>query len=177
MAQSSYDANGNLIARTDSRGITAAHTYDALDRRTHTNYPDPAEDRSLRYDEGTTGKGRLTGYNDPSGQVDFTYDARGNLVGENHTIRTQSYSLSYSYDGADRLTRIDYPSGLRVTYGYDSQGRIASVGSDAGAILDNISYRHSALLSVGPMGPGPHVRFRTMPASVLPPSMYPACWN
>jgi len=90
VAQSSYDANGNLTARTDSRGITASHTYDALDRRTATNYPDSIEDRSLRYDEGATGKGRLTGYDDPSGQVDLTYDARGNLVGENRTIRTQS---------------------------------------------------------------------------------------
>jgi RHS repeat-associated protein len=140
VAQSSYDANANLIARTDSRGITETRTYDALDRPTAIHYPDPSQERRLRYDEGATGKGRLTGYQDPSGQTDFSYDERGNRIGEERSIQTQSYHLGYRYNGADRLTRIEYPSGLQVTYGYDAQGRIRSIDSDAGVILQNITY-------------------------------------
>ncbi|WP_172637460.1 RHS repeat-associated core domain-containing protein [Thioflavicoccus mobilis] len=140
LAQSTYDGNGNLIGRTDSRGIAVAHTYDALDRRTSTQYPDQAEDRALRYDEGTNGRGRLTGYDDESGSVDFSYDPRANLIGESRTIQAQVYNLGYGYDGADRLTRIDYPSGLQVTYAYDGQGRVSTITSNAGGILNGITY-------------------------------------
>ncbi len=140
LAQSTYDANGNLIGRTDSRGIAVAHTYDALDRRTATQYPDSTEDRAFRYDERTNGRGRWSGYDDQSGSVDFTYDARGNLIGESRTVQNQGYAMGYGYDGADRVTRIDYPSGLQVTYAHDGQGRIDSINSDVGPILDDITY-------------------------------------
>jgi YD repeat-containing protein len=35
-----YDAQGNLIARTDARGVTASYYYDAMNRNTLVNYSD-----------------------------------------------------------------------------------------------------------------------------------------
>lgn len=134
-----YDANGNLTEQTDSRGITVTHSYDALDRRTATSFPTAGEDRSYLYDQGANGTGRLTGYDDQSGQTRFTYDARGNVLTETRTIQGRTYRLGYGYDSADRLTSLTYPSGLTVGYGYDGQGRIQGT-ADGQPLLSDIVY-------------------------------------
>ncbi|MCB2263769.1 MAG: DUF6531 domain-containing protein [Candidatus Thiosymbion ectosymbiont of Robbea hypermnestra] len=135
-----YDANGNLTKQTDSRGITVTYSYDALDRRTGTSFPTAGEDRTFHYDQGTNGTGRLTGYDDPSGQTRYTYDARGNVLTETRTIQERTYSPGYAYDSADRLTSLTYPSGLVVTYSYDNQGRVQSISADSQPVLNNIAY-------------------------------------
>ncbi|WP_089725806.1 RHS repeat-associated core domain-containing protein [Candidatus Thiosymbion oneisti] len=135
-----YDANGNLTKRTDSRGITVTHGYDKLNRRIGTSFPTAGEDRSYFYDQGTNGTGRLTSYDDQSGQTRFVYDARGNRVSETRTIQSWTYSLGYGYDSADRLTSLTYPSGLTVVYGYDGQGRIQIITADGLPVLSDIAY-------------------------------------
>jgi YD repeat-containing protein len=43
-------------------------------------------DHIYRYDQGTYGKGRLTGLTDPSGTTSYTWDQRGRLTTETRTI-------------------------------------------------------------------------------------------
>jgi RHS repeat-associated protein len=135
-----YDANSNITELTDSRGITVTHAYDALDRRTGTSFPATGEDRTYLYDQGTNGAGRLTGYDDQSGQSRFAYDARANLVAETRTIEGHAYGLAYSYDTADRLTTLTYPSGLTVSYSHDGQGRVRQISADGQPVLNDIAY-------------------------------------
>ena len=59
-----YDANGNLISRTDARTIItnyspAAQMIDALNRVKQITYSDGTPTVTFTYDTATTGKGRL----------------------------------------------------------------------------------------------------------------------
>ena len=140
ITQTEYDANGNITTQTDSRGIFVTNEYDVLNRRIATHYPDPAEDRVYYYDDGTNGAGRLTGYDDDSGQTRFTYDSRGNILTESRSIQLQTYNISYAYDDSDRLTSLTYPSGMQVSYGYDTQGKVNAITANGQPIISNIAY-------------------------------------
>ena len=70
---------------------------------------------------------------DPAGNSKFVYDSRGNLLSETRTIGTTVYAVSYTYDLADRLTTMTYPSGRIVTYMRDAQGKITGVTTKANA--------------------------------------------
>ncbi len=136
-----YDEAGNLSTETDARGITATYTYDALNRLTGISYPDSSENISYFYDEGVYGIGRLSRITDASGSTEYGYDARGNITSVTQAVKGQSYTHSYSYNGANRLTGMTYPSGRSVSYVYDDSGRvnqIDSMGGEEGAeILAN----------------------------------------
>jgi RHS repeat-associated protein len=127
-----YDAAGNRIRQTDARGITVTYTYDALNRLTAIAYPDPAENVSFTYDAPYYGIGRLTRITDASGVTDYLYDARGRLLSETRTVDGVAYTTQYSYDAADNLTGITYPSGRHVAYRRDGAGRITEVSTFAG---------------------------------------------
>ena len=78
------DPAGNVTQRTDGRGSVAAHTYDALNRRTGETYPaSPDLDVTYIYDDPTPGRhgiGRLTSVVEATGTRELSYDARGNLT-------------------------------------------------------------------------------------------------
>ncbi|OMH39304.1 putative Ig domain-containing protein [Motiliproteus sp. MSK22-1] len=151
-----YDDAGNRIQQVDARGVISHYSYDALNRLTAVSYPgDPAENISYRYDTGTGCNyciGRRTGVTDHSGDIDWTYDHRGNLSSKHYRIEGISYSLEYAYDLDGNLTQISYPSGRLVNYLRDSAGRISAITTQeqAGATVDpvvsGVSY-----LPFGPM--------------------------
>ncbi|MBO9581325.1 MAG: RHS repeat protein [Sphingobium sp.] len=69
---------------------------------------------------------------DASGTTQFKYDHRGNLLIKQQAIGSSSSAqLAYTYDLADRVTQITYPSGRLVQYGYDSKGRMDLVQTKA----------------------------------------------
>jgi RHS repeat-associated protein len=55
------------------------------------------------------------------------YDNFGNITSETQTIGSNNYTISYSYDLANRVTQIIYPSGRYVDYTYDSSGYLTTV--------------------------------------------------
>ncbi len=140
IASAVYDANGNPIEQTDSRGARTIHAFDALDRRTATSFPTAGEDRTYLYDQGANGVGRITAYNDESGQTRFAYDVRGNVSAEARTVQGRDYTIGYAYNGADRLTTLTYPSGLSVAYSYDTQGRVQGIAAGGQTVLSSIAY-------------------------------------
>lgn len=125
----SVDAAGNRTSQTDARGVTRTTSYDALDRPVSVNFPDAGETIRYVYDQGVNGIGRLSGITDESGSTEFEYDDRGNITRTVNTVDAQSYSISYSYNAADRLTGVNYPSGRSLVYTYDGSGRVDSVTS------------------------------------------------
>ncbi|WP_435103622.1 RHS repeat-associated core domain-containing protein [Arhodomonas sp. AD133] len=125
-----YDDAGNATSRTDAKGQVTEYTYDALDRITGIHYvADPSQDVRLHYDEemASHGIGRLTRIEDATGSTRFDYTARGRIARMTRTTGGTSYTVEYSYNAADRLTGVTYPSGRTLTYRYDAVGNIEQV--------------------------------------------------
>ena len=106
-----YDAAGNLITRTDARGVVQSITYDALNRPTTQSYTTVANvpataSTTWRYDEGSNNIGRLTSMHDVSGSTTYQYDLHGRLLNKNQTVlygnESFAHALSYRYDNNGR---------------------------------------------------------------------------
>lgn len=124
------DGAGNVVKETDARGVTTTRTFDALNRVLTEIYASPSENVTYSYDDtfsGNKGIGRLTGWSDPSGGAALTYDDRGNVVRKSQTIGSRTYTISYAFNLANRLTQITYPSGRQVQYVRNSGGRVTAV--------------------------------------------------
>ena len=126
-----FDEDNNVTGITDARSVATTNTLDAVDRLTGVSisgYSGEAE--SFTYDAtsgGNVGIGRLTSWSDESGSGSRVYDNFGNITSETRVIGSQTYTMSYSYDLANRLTEIIYPSGRYVDYTYDSSGYLTTI--------------------------------------------------
>ncbi|WP_026371041.1 RHS repeat-associated core domain-containing protein [Kallotenue papyrolyticum] len=141
-----YDANGNLTQQTDANGQTLTFRYDALDRLTAREGSD-GRANYYAYDEAFgSGKGRrtsmstyLNGVN--QSYVAFHYDSRGRKVRQEVTAAGVTRRFQWTYDSADRVTAIQYPTGETVTYTYDAAWRQTSACSSLGdCYASNASY-------------------------------------
>ena len=154
-----YDAAGNIIEKTDARGVVTSYAYDALNRLLSRRYPaNPKLDVRFHYDSITSGNkgiGRLTAVEDINGVLNYTYDAQGNRTAQLHTLRTneatQLEKLGFGYDGASRLSRIDYPTGLNIHYLRNSAGQVSQVEIRRGADEPTTFVRDLAYLPFGPL--------------------------
>ncbi|MBV1929659.1 MAG: hypothetical protein KUG81_09135, partial [Gammaproteobacteria bacterium] len=144
-----YDTANNRLSQTDGEAITATYTYDALNRLTSITYPDSALNIDYSYDVGAYGKGRLTGISDGSGTTSLAYDHRGNLITHTSTVGMTSHTLTYSYNLANQLTQVIYPSGRSVDYGYDVVGLLNQIDTT----FDGDSQSLAANLDYLPFGP------------------------
>ena len=126
-----FDEDNNVKTITDARSVATTNTFDAVDRLTAVSisgYSGEAE--SYTYDDTTSGNvgiGRLTSWSDESGSGSRVYNNFGNITSETRVIGGKTYTISFSYDLANRLTEIIYPSGRYVDYTYDSSGYLTTV--------------------------------------------------
>jgi RHS repeat-associated protein len=124
-----YDPNGNLIEKTDNRGVKTAMNYDALNRVKSKTYSGSTTEGSATanltppvnyfYDDytglpsgaptwsGTPSKGRLIGvtYGTGSEGTYYKYDAAGRIVINHQRQGTSNYATNYAYNLASGLTR------------------------------------------------------------------------
>ena len=70
------------------------------------------------------GVGRLTSLSDESGTSDYFYDPRGNVTCKELTIAGEAFVVSYTYDAADRIATMTYPSGRMLTYERNAIGQV-----------------------------------------------------
>ncbi|MFT3664272.1 RHS repeat domain-containing protein [Piscinibacter sp.] len=132
-AAHTYDAAGNLKTRTDSRGVLATYSYDALNRLTGVVYSQSGQtslNHAWAYDQTgagySNGVGRLTSATHPAGSSQYTYDAQGRLLTETQRVSAASganaaqvsSTVTYTYDAAGNLTSLTYPSGRKLVIGY-----------------------------------------------------------
>jgi RHS repeat-associated protein len=126
-----FDEDNNITGITDARSVATTNTYDGDDRLSGVSisgYSGEAE--SYTYDDTTSGNkgvGKLTSWSDESGSGSRVYDNFGNVTSTVQVIGGKTYNTSYSYDLANRLTEIIYPSGRYVDYTYDSSGYLTTV--------------------------------------------------
>ncbi len=123
-----HDSWGRVTTETKADGRVIGHGWDALGRPTSRSSSGQTE--SFAYDHGGNGKGRLTRFNDASGSTSYEYSAAGELTQQTAVVAGQTLISTWSYDAVGRLTGMAYPSGLGLSYGYDSHGRLASVSSN-----------------------------------------------
>jgi RHS repeat-associated protein len=160
-ASHTYDAAGNLTARTDSRSVRSSYTYDALNRPTsvvHSKSGATSEAHTWVYDQTGAGYahgvGRLTSTTHPAGSTQYQYDAQGRLTSDTQRIHAATganavqieRTVSYTYDARGNITSLTYPSGRRLSIGYDAAGRAStlSLAKDASgqgsALISNIQW-------------------------------------
>ncbi|MBX3439965.1 MAG: RHS repeat protein, partial [Planctomycetaceae bacterium] len=128
--------NNQPLSYTDALGNTTRYAYDAAGNRTRTTYADGSAERvtydamggpsSLVNRRGQTIQfsynsfGQLTQETFQDGTtVTYTYDARNRLS----TATDASGTTTFTYDFADRLTRVEYPNNRWLEYAYDAAGR------------------------------------------------------
>ncbi|MCW8194179.1 RHS repeat protein [Proteobacteria bacterium 005FR1] len=145
------DESGNVVVQVDAEGRTVTYGYDALNRPVLIDYEGVELDTTLGYDEGSNGTGWLTSVADGSGTTNLQYNARGLLTQVDTTIKGTPFTTGYSYNDADQLTDIVYPSGARVSYNYDAAGRLASIQLNQDGvesdIVQNVQWRGDQLIA------------------------------
>lgn len=148
-----YDANGNVLTidgpRTDVDDITT-FTYDAMgNRASMTVDPDGAGAAPAQVTLFTSydNSGRLLSLTDPNGIVtDMTYDARGRLLTRTIAAGTTSAATTtFEYDGVGNVTKIILPSLNELSYTYDAAQRLTRITDRQGHYieytLDNLGNR------------------------------------
>ncbi len=126
MTTYNHDSAGRMLSVARANGATLSYAWDALDRITQRNNATDGYETFV-YDTGTYGKGRLANASTYTGAVDYTYTAAGELAQLVNTIYGVSYTTGWARDAQGRVTGMNYPSALNLSYGYDAYGRIASV--------------------------------------------------
>ncbi len=150
-----YDGNGNVISKTDARGVTTNYGYDALNRLTSKTYTGvtgsvaATQPSTYIYDQTTSGgtvpnaNGRLveeyTGSSSPPNTERFIlgYDAMGRITQEQQcavisVCGAAPYSFQYMYDLAGDVTYSTNgvsTTGIGLTYAYDSARRLQTITS------------------------------------------------
>jgi RHS repeat-associated protein len=146
-----YDAAGNRLTQADANGNTTTYTYDALNRVTFVDYAGSGLDVTLAYDQNTAQKGRLTTMTDGAGTTELTYDVFGNVTQESKTIDGNMHVTAYTYDAANLLTGITYPSGRTVAYTRNVLGQVTAVDTSYGGsnatVASSITYQPFGPLS------------------------------
>ena len=136
-----YDAAGNLTGKTDAKGQVFTYSYDALNRLTSLDAPGTADDLSYSYDSCANGVGRLCSVAGSTATATYAYGAFGNV--------TAHQSVAYSYDAANRVSTMTYPSGAEVTYSYDAAGQVSQVQLSRALQTDTLA----GTIAYAPFGP------------------------
>jgi RHS repeat-associated protein len=141
-----FDDAGNLRHRTDARGAHVATDYDALGRPILERLvaSDGAEEEKTvyHYDDpsplfpGDVAIGELSWVEDGAGEQHFKRDERGRLVESIRKVDGKSYRIERAYDDLDRQTRLTYPDGRALDFGYSARGLLEAVPG----VINGVTY-------------------------------------
>ncbi|GIX17129.1 MAG: hypothetical protein KatS3mg119_1315 [Rhodothalassiaceae bacterium] len=127
-----YDAAGRVTSQIRRDGQVIAFVYDALGEVVKRDLPGTANDVTLSYDA----LGRVTAVSRNGAAISFSYDKASRLV---QTVQA-GLSVSYQYDAAGRRTRMTWPDGFYVTFGYDALGRVSEMRENGSALIASFAY-------------------------------------
>ncbi len=157
-----YDANGNILTRTDALGNTTTFTYesvfnkvtsvtDPLGHVTTSTYDATGNLRTNTDENGNTTSftynefGQVTESTDPLGhKTTFSYDAFGNLVSVTDTLGS---TTTHQYDAASRRIATIDAMGRKTMMTYDDLDRVVAVtdprGNTTQEVYDEVGNRLS----------------------------------
>ncbi len=137
----SYDAIGRLATRADQSGIITTYTYDHASRLTTRSYSSGAADDTFTYD--AAGRLDVATSGRYSNQVQRQYTLTGLLEAETLTLDGQDYTVTYSYDAANRLASLSYPDlqGTLVSRSYTARDQLETLQlGDPASSLASFAY-------------------------------------
>lgn len=149
-----YDANGNLLTATDTKGTVITSAYDNLNRVTTRSYSDATPQVSYTYDDPNIqfSKGRLTKTsNAVSASEILSLDNLGRVLSSRQTTNGVNYDSAYSYSLSGMLVEETYPSGRKVKNSFQTDGDLAKIetmqsGGAYATRADNFNYAaHGAI--------------------------------
>lgn len=123
-----YDAYNRLRSQTNANGETSTYTYDNLDRPKTEVLPEG----TTTYEYYPTGSGaktnKLKKTTSFSGAIEeYDYDTQGRLSTEKKTVDGVLHTFTHSYDSYDRVSALQYPSGLKIRYRHDTNGYLLDI--------------------------------------------------
>ncbi len=77
---------------------------------------------------------------DPSGSITYTYDQHGRIRSKTQISTGRTFTVQYRYDAFGRMDQLILPSGRIVNYGFDAQGRVATLSLSALPLVTDVSY-------------------------------------
>ncbi|MBB6439638.1 RHS repeat-associated core domain-containing protein [Streptomyces candidus] len=130
-----YDGDGNLKQRVDDIG-TIKYDFDPLSRETVRTLQDGSQ-TVLAY----TPAGNVDTFRDPSGTIDYTYDAANNLK----SLKDQAgRTTSYEYNNNDVRTKTTYPGGTVQAMTPDASGRPKAIkATSPKGTLTSLTYTYA----------------------------------
>jgi RHS repeat-associated protein len=151
--QNGYDADNNVLTKTDARNVATSYQYDALNRETSKQHSDGTPntvygyDGTIYYFSGVVAAnpiGRLTSVQTGTcfspcavAVQAFSYDAMGRVIQNEQCTPVKCghgyFSLAYTYDLLGDVTSSTNGLGLTLTYTYDHAQRLTSLSSSATA--------------------------------------------
>ena len=123
-----YDSKGNLTAITYADGSLETFSRDSFG---NVNIATNRRGQPIQYTYNSQGLLTRKQYTDGTSAT-YSYDGRGNLLS---AIDADS-SVTYTYDNADRLTKVTYGVGRYVEYGYDNAGRRTRMANGDGLVVN-----------------------------------------
>lgn len=144
-----YDANGNIVTRTDPNNNTTSYEYNELNLVTKETYADESTvtysywpDVNIKTKTDRNGnttsfeynsQGLLTKRDFPGTNDDvFTYNGRGQIL----SAINENANVYFEYDNEGRLIR-ETLNGQSITYGYDLNNRETQISYPGSRIITN----------------------------------------
>ncbi|SEK17388.1 RHS repeat-associated core domain-containing protein [Variovorax sp. OK212] len=140
-ANTQYDALGLPSQITDALGQATTINRDLLGRPTSVVFAD-GKTTTLRYDLTSASKGYLSEVIDRSGTTEYTRDAFGRVTLKKQTLANGGVQqVSYSYNPNGTLASIGYPNGAGLlTHAYDSTGRLTGLSLNGNPLVTGIAW-------------------------------------
>jgi len=155
-----YDTAGLMVKQVDAGKRQAKTQYDALGRPVLIQY---GQSDKIRFSYGKKGgaSGKLTEIRENSGSLRYGYTAFGELASVQQTFpKGVAFTQSYTYDNAGRINTATLHGGQKLTYDYDSAGRLVGVKLDNRPILTHMRYHTLGGIASATWGNGLKYRAR-----------------
>ena len=152
-----FDRTGRLIERIDATGARITWSYDPIGRllreRAFSADGTGLSDIRRHYDlGGPFARGQLAAVDDDAGRVEFTHDARGQIVQTTRRFDRPEGPLTlaraHTYDAQGRPLRDIYPDGSTLEHSYTARG-LEAPGAFAEATYDALGRWHHLSLAPG----------------------------
>ncbi|MEA3505870.1 MAG: FG-GAP-like repeat-containing protein, partial [Bacteroidota bacterium] len=150
-----YNAIGSVIEQIDPKLRHEKYTYDNMGRLVIHECHEGIIDYT--YDVADHGLGKLSNVRNYNGiSKTYTYDELGRLNSETEDILGEKFISTFGYDGIGRPNQKTYPSGVKVTQKYNSNGFLQNVSTSAdnGYLMEAVSYNELGQLEEYRMGNG-----------------------
>jgi RHS repeat-associated protein len=129
-----YDANGNVNTKKDTRSITVTYGYDVVNRLLSRTYSNGDPTVTITYDQtaclglsACQNIGYRTSMTDGAGSDSWAYQVDSansrNVHKEQRTTSSITKPSTYYLDLAGNVTQLVYPTGRIVNYTYDAANR------------------------------------------------------